>query len=61
MFDLDKDPYETKNLIADPAYAELRRKLEAEFVRLAESAGCDLSQPVPKQEPAPEKKKGKRK
>jgi arylsulfatase A-like enzyme len=31
MFDLKNDPYETKNLFADPSYAELRRTLEAEY------------------------------
>ncbi len=31
VFDLDADPYETKNLAADPAHAELRKSLEAEY------------------------------
>jgi arylsulfatase A-like enzyme len=33
LFDLAKDPYETRNLIADPAAAELRKSLEAEYER----------------------------
>ncbi len=35
VFDLRADPYETRNLAADPAHAELRRRLEAEYERLA--------------------------
>ena len=35
VFDLRADPYETKNLAADPAHAELRRNLEAEYDRQA--------------------------
>jgi arylsulfatase A-like enzyme len=31
VFDLKADPYETKNLAADPAHAELRKSLEAEY------------------------------
>ena len=62
LFDLSADPYETKNLINDPAHAELRQKLESEFKKQAEAIGCDLSKPVARQEPVPErKKKGKRK
>ncbi|MBI4582070.1 MAG: sulfatase [Planctomycetes bacterium] len=33
LFDLAADPYETKNLINDPAKADLHRELEAEFQR----------------------------
>ncbi len=33
VFDLKADPYEVKNLAADPAYAELRQRLEAEYVK----------------------------
>ncbi|HPN84235.1 MAG TPA: DUF4976 domain-containing protein [Victivallales bacterium] len=54
MFDLKNDPYETKNLINDPAYAELRQKLEVEFNKQAEAAGCDLSAPLPKHDPSKE-------
>lgn len=36
LFDLSSDPYETKNLVNDPAAAGLRRELEAEFERQAE-------------------------
>jgi len=60
MLDLDKNPYEIKNLINDPAHAELKVKLESEFKKQAELAGRDLLLPVSRQEPAPErKKKGK--
>ena len=37
MFDLQSDPYETKNLFADPAHAELRRTLEAEYEKQAKA------------------------
>ncbi|MCX5682856.1 MAG: sulfatase [Planctomycetota bacterium] len=35
MFDLAADPYELKNLYADPAKADLRRELEAEYDKQA--------------------------
>jgi N-acetylglucosamine-6-sulfatase len=34
LYDLARDPYEMSNLIADPAYAQTRRKLAAELRRL---------------------------
>ena len=34
LFDLEKDPDELKSVHSDPAYAEVREKLEAELVRL---------------------------
>lgn len=37
VFDLKDDPYETKNLAADPAYAELRKTLEAEYDKQAKA------------------------
>lgn len=39
MFDLRADPYETKNLLADPAHAPLRRELEADYDRQAKAVG----------------------
>ena len=40
LYDLDKDPYELKNLIASRAYAGIRAKLHKELARLvAESIG----------------------
>lgn len=39
LFDLKADPYETKNLIRDPARQELRKQLEAEFQRQKEAVG----------------------
>jgi len=39
VFDLEADPYETKNLAADPAHAELRKSLEAEYKRQSEAIG----------------------
>jgi arylsulfatase A-like enzyme len=37
LFDLKADPYELKNLAAEPAQAELRRKLEAEYAKQAKA------------------------
>jgi arylsulfatase A-like enzyme len=37
MFDLVVDPYETKNLVADPAHAELRKLLEAEYEKQSQA------------------------
>jgi arylsulfatase A-like enzyme len=37
VFDLKADPYEVKNLAADPAYAELRQRLEAEYAKQAKA------------------------
>jgi arylsulfatase A-like enzyme len=34
LFDLEKDPYELKNVYNDPAYAETRKKLTEEMYRL---------------------------
>lgn len=33
VFDLKNDPYETRNLANDPAFADLRKKLEAEYAK----------------------------
>ncbi len=35
LFDLSKDPYETRNLARDPAHASLRAELDAELKRLS--------------------------
>jgi arylsulfatase A-like enzyme len=37
VFDLKADPYEVKNLAGDPTYADLRQKLEAEYVKQAKA------------------------
>jgi arylsulfatase A-like enzyme len=37
LFDLKADPYETKNLAADPEYAALRQSLEAEYEKQAKA------------------------
>jgi len=39
LFDLTSDPYETRNLYADPKRADLRSRLEAELQRLAKDVG----------------------
>jgi arylsulfatase A-like enzyme len=37
LFDLKADPYETQNLAADPAHAELRKSLEAEYEKQSQA------------------------
>lgn len=37
VFDLKADPYEVKNLAQDPNYADLRKKLEAEYEKQAKA------------------------
>src|ERR1051325_1145427 len=68
LFDLKSDPYELKNLVADPGHKRLLEQMLAEFDRQAKAvefrvppyademnpAGCELDQPKTK-------KKGKRK
>jgi hypothetical protein len=39
LFDLKNDPYELRNLFADPAHASLRLRLEREHTRLASELG----------------------
>lgn len=47
LFDLAADPYETKNLAADPRHDELRQKLEKEHDRLAKELGYAVPADVP--------------
>lgn len=42
VFDLATDPYEIKNLAADPAHAGLRAELEAEYDRQAKAIGFPI-------------------
>ncbi len=37
LYDLERDPQEIRNVIDDPSYAEVRRRLEAELARLQAS------------------------
>lgn len=39
LFDLSQDPYETRNLIADPAAEKLRNELTAEYARQRDAIG----------------------
>jgi len=39
LFDLEQDPYELKNVVDDPAYAELVLELKAEMHRLQAEVG----------------------
>lgn len=51
LFDLERDPRETRNLADDPQYAEQRRTLEAELARLRRDAGD--ADPAPASMPQP--------
>ena len=42
LFDLRNDPYEIRNLIDDPAAAELKEKMLAEHDRLAKEFGYQV-------------------
>ena len=59
MFNLASDPYEMKNLAADPAHAALRAKLEAEYDRQAKAIGFQI--PDVAEEPSPGKQAGRNK
>jgi arylsulfatase A-like enzyme len=72
VFDLQADPYETKNLAADPAHAELRKSLEAEYQKQSQAIGfripefadmppADGSLPGPKKAKAAKNKAGNKK
>jgi hypothetical protein len=50
LFDLTADPYETKNLFADPAAADVRKKLEAEHERLVKETGYEVPKGVGKRD-----------
>jgi arylsulfatase A-like enzyme len=52
LFDLAKDPYETKNLVSDPAAKDLLDKMQAEFDRQAKAVDFripDFADPLPEQ------------
>jgi arylsulfatase A-like enzyme len=65
VFDLKADPYEVKNLAGDPAYADLRQKLEAEYAKQAKAIGFAVPEFADKSpaagETAGKKKAGKKK
>ena len=65
VFDLKVDPYEIKNLAADPAYADLRQKLEAEYVRQTKAIDFKIpdfaDKPAAEGEEGAKKKAGKKK
>ena len=64
VFDLKADPYETRNLATDPAAADLRRKLEAEYDKQAKAIDFKIptfaDQAAPAGTEAPKKKAGKK-
>ena len=59
VFDLKADPYEIKNLAQDPAYADLRKKLEAEYDRQAKA--IDFKIPDYADKPAADGQEGAKK
>jgi arylsulfatase A-like enzyme len=59
VFDLKVDPYEIKNLAADPAYADLRKKLEAEYDKQAKA--IDFKIPDYADKPAADGQEGTKK
>jgi arylsulfatase A-like enzyme len=64
VFDLKADPYETRNLAADPAAVDLRKKLEAEYERQTAAIAFKVPDfadrtPAPGEE-SPKKKAGKK-
>ncbi len=62
VFDLKADPYETKNLAQDPAFAGLRKSLEAEYVKQSDLISFKIPDFADKPEAEGEtKKKGKKK
>jgi arylsulfatase A-like enzyme len=66
MFDLEADPYETKNLATDPAHAELRKSLEAEYEKQSQAIGFRIPDfadvpPADGSLPKPASKKSKQK
>jgi len=65
VFDLKSDPYEIKNLAADPSYADLRKKLEAEYDKQAKAIDFKIpdyaDKPVAEGQEGAKKKAGKKK
>jgi arylsulfatase A-like enzyme len=65
VFDLKTDPYEIKNLAADPAYSDLRKKLEAEYDKQAKAIDFKVpdyaDKPGAEGEEGGKKKAGKKK
>jgi hypothetical protein len=53
LFDLQADPYEMKNLVADPAHAALRQSLEAEYEKQARA--IDFKIPAYADQAAPDR------
>ena len=57
-------PYELKNLAADPAYADLRKQLEAEYAKQAKAIDFkipDFADKPGEANEGPKKKPGKKK
>ncbi len=64
LFDLARDPYETKNLVADPAHKDLLARMQAEFdrqVKLTQYRVPDYADKPGEGTPPARKKGGKKK
>ena len=59
LFELTTDPYETKNLVKDPAHQDLLAKMNAEFDRAAKAADFRIPDYADKPGDAPARKAGK--
>ncbi len=46
LYDLEKDPHEMRNVLADPAYADIVKDLKAELKRLRKKYKDDIGPPV---------------
>jgi hypothetical protein len=46
LYDLEKDPKEMKNVLGDPAYADIVTELKAELKRLREKYKDTIDPPV---------------
>lgn len=57
LFDLKRDPYETKNLAADSAHKNLRRRMEAEFDKQVKETKYRVPEYADELSTAPVKKK----
>ena len=67
LYDLRTDPYQTKNLAADPAFADTRRDMSARLTKILTEAndprvlgdGMTFDQPPYSSEPEPAKPRAK--
>ena len=53
LFDLSVDPYETKNLVSDPAHRTLLEQMRVEFTRQQKATGFTMPENVGRPAAAP--------